>query len=611
MQTHRLKNPLFFSVFAFLCNACLERELGPVTPCTRSAVGQTIQITPVDTVDLLLMVDNSGSMREEQMKLTREIPRIVRILASGDLDEDGREDFTPVRSMHVGIISSDMGSGPVTGIGTCRPGLGDDGRLLNRCPTGDGTTIFRFDRGMDPNAFAETIRCASTLGITGCGFEQQLEAVLKALSPSSPQSWTRPNYQPPRFVAPDGITQNQVGHGDGANRGFIRENSVLAILMLTDEEDCSLMNYRLMEIHRGPRINVACDSNGDARPERGFVFPVERYVEGYLGLRRSPNLLVFSAITGIPLNAEDSAERGEYSAILDRPDMQHVVDETRMPIDFRPACESPDGFAIPARRILQVAAGLAQAGVAVSVSSICAPSFERAVSRIIEKIASALGGACLPRPLNPAPDGRVNCEVLEILPRPGSGLNPPSCRSLAGRTFLRVEEGREVCRVQQVTREQGMNNSAPGWFYDNFTAEVRNRCGLNSQRIAFTTVAPPTPGANVRLECLQSLRPGVTGGDELLRQCDGGSGCKVGQFCGNPGGDCGTSSHNDKPLKCDAVDRICAVKCENDADCESAGLIGFICDGRTNGEAAGAGGMQIDMMLRSAPRKVCVNPTCN
>ena len=120
---------------------CIEREGRPVNPCTNVTIGQAIQVTNVDKVDLLFMVDNSNSMTEEQASLTSEFPRMINILASGDFDQDGDfagdgeagdEDFRPVRDLNVGVITSDMGAGGFT-LPTCRAAdFGDDGILRSQ-----------------------------------------------------------------------------------------------------------------------------------------------------------------------------------------------------------------------------------------------------------------------------------------------------------------------------------------------------------------------------------------------------------------------------------------------------------------------------------------------
>src|SRR5690606_31885632 len=98
-------------VLATIAAGCIEREGRPVNPCTQVTVAQAIQVNNVDKVDLLFMIDNSNSMSEEQESLAREIPNMIEILASGDFNQDGDnddpEDFDPVQSLNVGVITSD------------------------------------------------------------------------------------------------------------------------------------------------------------------------------------------------------------------------------------------------------------------------------------------------------------------------------------------------------------------------------------------------------------------------------------------------------------------------------------------------------------------------
>ena len=64
-------------------------------------------IIPAETLDLLLMVDNSGSMTEEQASMGEQLPRLIRELG------------TRYRSIQVGVITSDMGTGGFR-VPTCR-----------------------------------------------------------------------------------------------------------------------------------------------------------------------------------------------------------------------------------------------------------------------------------------------------------------------------------------------------------------------------------------------------------------------------------------------------------------------------------------------------------
>src|SRR4051812_47734953 len=92
-----------------LTAGCPNEDLAVIEPCTVSGVSEEITAAGVDKVDLLFVIDNSGSMKEEQAKLAEQLPKLVRILASGDFG-DGRPKFTPVSSLHLGVVSTNMGA---------------------------------------------------------------------------------------------------------------------------------------------------------------------------------------------------------------------------------------------------------------------------------------------------------------------------------------------------------------------------------------------------------------------------------------------------------------------------------------------------------------------
>ncbi|MDQ3031945.1 MAG: hypothetical protein M3Y87_05965 [Myxococcota bacterium] len=356
--------------------------------------------TPRDTddLDLLLMVDNSNSMSEEQASLAAALPRLVQMLASGDSDGDGEVDFDPIESLHIGVVTSDMGVGGHA-VPTCdgaRFGamFGDDGVMITRGRTGIAgcvatyPAIFEFRRGDDPVAFAADVSCVAQVGTGGCGFEQQLEAVLKALSPSTPTEWTRAGYVPPVFF---GSTS---GHGDRANAGFVRADSVLAVVLLTDEEDCSVTNPDLFDpgsdTFSGTDLNLRCFTYPEA------THPVERYttgIEGHgglLGLRRDPRRLVFGLIAGIPVDALPASGAADYDAILAHPNMMESIDPS-MTTRLRPSCNVPGrGVAFAPRRMVRVAQQLDQAGAHVALGSICDASLGSVTRALIDAVAEPL-----------------------------------------------------------------------------------------------------------------------------------------------------------------------------------------------------------------------------
>ncbi len=615
-----------------LTPACLERSLESVAPCTRSSVTQRIQANYVDTVDLLFLIDDSGSMEDEQRALQREIPRLVEVLASGDRDRDGVQDFRPVRSLHVGVVSSDMGTGFASprSLGVCRHGSGDDG-VLRRTSTGcveHPSGVFDFMQGGDSTSFVRDVSCVTNLGTGGCGLEQQLEATLKALTPATPTAWTAPGYAPPRFLDPESGTYTLPGHALGANAGFVRQGSVLAVVLVTDEEDCSAADTSMFgddpaaAARFGPDVQLRCTRLADR--SAGVLHAVERYVDGLTGLRAEPSLLVFSAIVGLPedLVPARDAESIDFTGILADPRMRYA--ETGERENFLvDACTRSEGGVLvgsadPARRILETAAGLSARGASVSLASICSADYGPAIDGVIAKIADALNGACLPRDLNPDAEGRVECEVFEVLPAAGGSSDVVTdCARLGGRELVEVVERdgvvRQRCRVTQLDRAAGLAGTAAGWFYDDASAERAASCGDDGQRISFTEVARPAQGSLIELECLQTLGRGQTGSDVA---CDESTAsCALGMFC-EPGtaDHCGTGTSlpggGGLALACDEVERLCAAPCTNDADCRSGGLPGYVCDLRTNAEASGVTASELDPTVAAATRGMCVNPTC-
>jgi hypothetical protein len=291
--------------------------------------------------------------------------------------------------------------------------------------------------------------------------------------------------------------------------------------------------------------------------------------------------------------------------------MQEVEDTAMDPPQrLIPSCDTANGVAYPPRRIIDVAIGLRDRGASTTVQSICASSFGPAIDVIIQKIADALSGACLPRALNQAADGTVGCDVFELLPAPSAVIAPEntSCEGqmlefVATETLERSDGTtitRELCRVPQITPAAGLAGAERGWWYDNMSTVVMDTCSSNEtpQRIAFSMLMPPT-GAEVRLNCAQAILPeSGTGGAQLGTFCDPASDtlCPTGTV---------PSMVSDIGFTCDGVTRTCGVACDSDAVCARAGLLSYVCDTRTLAEVTG------DPSRGDAVYGYCINPTCD
>ena len=110
----------------------------------------------------------------------------------------------------------------------------------------------------------------------GCGFEQQLEAILA--SDRAP-----------------------------GNAGLNREDALLAVILITDEDDCSTTDPRVFDVEdrasnpfRGPftsmnelQFNLRCWEHSEALRD------VNDYVQGIAALKSDPSQVVFAAITPV------------------------------------------------------------------------------------------------------------------------------------------------------------------------------------------------------------------------------------------------------------------------------------------------------------------------
>jgi hypothetical protein len=308
---------------------------------------------------------------------------VRQLVEPPDRDGDGALDWLPITDLQVGVITTDLGTGGFA-VPTCSDAArGDDGvlRTVARPERPDCApsypSFLRYQPGgaVTPEALAFDLACVAEVGTGGCGFEQTLEAALKALSPAAPTSYTGASYIAPSF---SGGTR---GHGDGLNRGFVRDDTLLAVLVLTDEEDCSARDASLFDPsspdYGATDLNLRCAVHQDAA-----LHPIERYVTGLRALRAGrPDLLAFAVIGGVPADlAEPVASDDGYARLLADPRMAERIDP-EAPSRLAPSCDvAGRGLAFPPRRLVHVARGLGAARS--TVQSICQESLAPATGAI-------------------------------------------------------------------------------------------------------------------------------------------------------------------------------------------------------------------------------------
>jgi hypothetical protein len=402
-------NVLCLAAAALLVLSCMGRELVRIDPKTQSFVLEDIPVQTFVGVDILVVVDNSGSMAAEQSMLRDAFPNLITSILTGTDPVTGAQVHAPVRDLHIGVVSTDMGVGGYN-VQTCEtdPLIGDDG-VLQHTPHGTGCSTayptylsYFIDPTTEPdlgqvNQLATDFGCIAVLGTSGCGFEQQLEAAKKAL-----------------------IDHSQPG---GANAGFLRDNTILTVLFVTDEEDCSAADPTLFDISALPySINLQCYYQAVK------LRAVDEYFRQLKSLRGDPDSpevsenLVVGFIVGVP-PGEPACEGGGdmIAGCLDLPGMAEVVRPDGELLEYvckyPAACTPPDppypgdciAEAFPARRFVQLAQAFGDNAV---VQSICTDSFVPAVSALTEKLRDAINAQVFRRQLEVTKDPLNDCRCL-------------------------------------------------------------------------------------------------------------------------------------------------------------------------------------------------------
>ena len=300
-------------------------------------------------LDLLLVIENGGGLAQEQQSLANELPALVDTLSSGDLNGDGLQDAPALGRLHVGVVTTDMGTGGYE-VATCLPNFGDDGVLRREqgrlAPRGScqhlrypGVHVIEGDADDDARArFDAGTNCLVQIGTDGCGFEQPLESMLKAVTPSTSAL---------RF---EGGTR---GHADGANAPFVRPDAAIGVVVLGEEDDCSPQDLALFD----PSDTELGDLSRRCVVYRERLQPVTRYAQGLLERRRAHEV-AFGVVAGVPRRVEDEA----LEEILAHPDVVTRFDPVA-PSGLRKTCDRPGtGIAFAPVRLLETALALREEG---------------------------------------------------------------------------------------------------------------------------------------------------------------------------------------------------------------------------------------------------------
>lgn len=411
---------------------CAQHELSTDSSKSQSFTG----------VDILFVMDNSGSMEEEQAIFSSSIFTLLNSLFKKMQDISAGD--KNLHSIRVATTNSDMGVS-YNGIGfngsfaidpTCITSpFGNNGAMITEynnvgqdfemtievatgqisciegsvnCPPG-WSCMFKDAQGAGTCApeYQETMitcppiedylenamylsfpivdnmnpmysmaaSCLANVGIEGCNFEQQLSAIHAAMTK----------------------------HGQ---KTFLRANALTLIIVVTDEDDCSIKDRQWHESteFEEPSVNLICGHHTD------LLHPVSELRKMILAAKTdatgvsNTDSILFAAITGVPLVPECQGKGNTIDGCMDvklsaggtmqnpaeitRPDSQHNMAQY-----YEYACtrENNKGDAVtkayPATRLVQMAQSFDENGY---VYSICNKNWTLAMSELADMIVERL-----------------------------------------------------------------------------------------------------------------------------------------------------------------------------------------------------------------------------
>jgi hypothetical protein len=435
---------------------CPDRTISEVSPEQGRVEYKDIPVNVSRKVDILFVIDDSPSMLDKQTNLKANFPNFINVL---NTIQGGLPD------VHIGVVTSDLGTSGADGMNA--PSIG--GSAQGGCSgTGKGGALQTYGTtlvtgkyisdapptvmgGMRMTNYTGPLAAAfsaiASAGANGCGFEQHIEAAKRALQPSNT-----------------------------ANAGFLRSDAFLAVIIIADEDDCSMQHSTLLatdtsqlgplQSFRCTRYGITCDTGGstpDAMNQVGpksachsnesgqYLTKIADYVTFFKGLKPDDNSkVIMAAISGVttPVETELRAPSGSTTAI---PALAHSC-------TYTDPSNSPE-VADPAIRIHELLDGFPNRS---TFSTICQQDLSGGLTLIAQLLKTALGSPCIDGTLAMPYDcsvsdvqnyGKAN-QVETILPEcnntsaPASSTNEPcwaietdpQCSS-ASHLTLKIERG--------------------------------------------------------------------------------------------------------------------------------------------------------------------------
>ncbi len=487
-RTHPLS--LLATTAALLLGGCLDH---PVKEVKYDKIIDLPVPLPLDVnrdVDILFVIDNSGSMAEEQALLSANFAAFINVLEAPDVRANYRIGITTTDVTTAGCKGTTPENGRLV-LSSCQDRMDQGEFVFNNqdfsfacddfCSKSDADleitpTLIDADRGDESKAkprrwlesyggrtnvagvdsMVEAFQCYGPQGVAGCGFESHLEAMYLSLAAAS---------------------------DPGANHfGFLRDKALLSVVFISDETDCSVSSLgseiltpanKTFWADPDDRITsaicwnagVACTGDSpnysachsenyglDGTPgvpdNEAVLQPLSRYTK-FLQQIEDAKLdagvgeVLVSLIAGVPQGYEE----GDVPIVYADADN----DDDQLDFGIGPGCilpstdpDVPDATAIPPVREREFAEAF-EVDDERNLYSICQNDYSKALEAIARAMEKQLQPSCMPSCVFDSdpelPLAQPNCELHEVV---GDTRTPvPSCEEVDG--VWTVPEGATVC----------------------------------------------------------------------------------------------------------------------------------------------------------------------
>ena len=528
--------------------ACLDHPLKPVEYEAQQEKQDSIALTVNKDVDILFVIDNSGSMAEEQATLANNFQSFIDVLERPEVSANYR----------IGITTTDNGNpwcdgtSPEGGklvLTSCRSRTQDfvfSGAMpvdatqeacLDICPEEwTNIQIQPTTADVDDEAKArpwleniegatnlpeglstvQAFQCLGPQGINGCGFEEHLESMRKSLTRATTE------------------TEEQYG--------FLRANAILSIVHVTDEADCSFnKDHETIFLPDGNRVfwsdpdasapssavcwnaGVECTGSGTYEECHSQNFDTDRQVTtDDSAAVLNPMSRYIDYIQAFETNKQDITPDQEVLVALIAgvgTDGSVTYADTQADPTFQgdfgigPGCQSTAGRAVPPVRLKEFAEAF-QVDGAQNMFSICNDSYSAALEAIATAIADQVKPACMPACVadtDPTTtELEAQCNLIQEAPQDDGTLletNIPACVDGA-----QPNDDANVCYIALVDGALDATGNR-GFDNDNAADDLSDFCAEEGWNLEFTLVRregfPAPGGTSVKATCQLSSQKAI------------------------------------------------------------------------------------------------------